>query len=78
MEVQKVKMYSLDPHPTVRGPKGKYIPDTSGIPRIIEHTFQFFPNEYGKARYQKYLNKGFTYNRADLEPKAPLYVSDKE
>ncbi|KKL85986.1 hypothetical protein LCGC14_1949270 [marine sediment metagenome] len=95
--LEQENMYSLDPNPTVRGADGKYIPDTSGKPRIIKHTFQF-PKEKGSEgkpwiqqypKYQRYLDRGYTFNKADLEstiveptnttePEAPLYVSDKD
>lgn len=89
---KQVNMYSIDPNPTVRGADGKYIPDLSGTPRIIKHTFQF-PKEKdseGKPwlqqypKYQRYLDRGYKFNREDLEvgqpatePPAPLYVSSK-
>lgn len=81
-----VTMYSLDPSPTVRGTDGKFMPDTSGKPKIIKHTFQFFDEKDGSPspKYQRYLNRGYTFEKPILpdetEPAtaAPLYVSEKD
>ncbi len=72
MKVPIVNMYSVDPNPTVRGSNGKYGPDLSGQTKIIKHTFQFPANEHGKAKYQRYVDRGYKYTREELEPQVTL------
>ncbi len=85
-----VTMYSLDSNPTVRGPDGKFGPDPSGKPKVVRHTFQFSDEKDGSPspKYQRYLNRGYTYEKPilpeEITPEviqaaaAPLYVSDKD